>query len=71
MVPVKRFFSYFLCRVQLGVFEECWNVFYLANQKEKEIFSKEEYQRSREINAKFKALNTTVREHLAKLDVID
>lgn len=71
MVPVKRFFSYFLCRVQLGVFEECWNVFYLANQKEKEIFSKEEYQRSREINAKFKALNTTVRAHDAgRIDVL-
>jgi len=37
----------------------------------KKTFSKEEYQRSRKINAKFKALNTTVREHLAKPDVID
>ena len=46
-----------LCRVQLGVFEDRWNVLYFASQEEKETFSREDYHRSREISKKFKELN--------------
>lgn len=60
-----------LCRVQLGVFEDRWNVLYLAPQEEKENFSIEDYKRTSEINDKNKALNTNIREYLSKLDVLD
>lgn len=38
-----------LCREQLGVFELQWNVGYLATDEEKRKFSREDYQRSRDI----------------------
>lgn len=60
-----------LCRVQLGVFEDRWNVFYLASQEEKESFSVEDYKRSSDINSKFKELNRELREYLAKLDILE
>lgn len=60
-----------LCCEQLGVFEERWDVLYIAPQKEKETFSRDDYKRSREIRDKFKLLNMDVRNYLAKLDVID
>lgn len=60
-----------LCRCQLGVFEDRWNVLYLASQKEKETFSTEDYQRSREIKKKFDALNKELRDYLAKLDILE
>ena len=59
-----------LCREQLGVFELRWNVGYLATDEEKRKFSREDYQRSRDIKEKYAALNKTVREYLSKLDVI-
>lgn len=60
-----------LCRVQLGVFEDRWNVLYLVSQEEKESFSVEDYRRSREIKDKFKKLNEEIREYLSKLEVIE
>lgn len=60
-----------LCCEQLGVFEERWDVLYIAPQKEKETFSRDDHKRSREIRDKFKLLNMDVRNYLAKLDVID
>ena len=59
-----------LCREQLGVFELRWNVGYLATDAEKRKFSREDYQRSRDIKEKYDALNKAVREYLSKLDVI-
>lgn len=60
-----------LCRVQLGVFEDRWNVLYFASQEEKETFSGEDYHRSREISKKFKELNLELRDYLAKLDILE
>lgn len=60
-----------LCQVQLGIFESRWNVYYLASQEEKESFSIEDYQRTDEINERFKTLNEHIREYLSKLDVLD
>ena len=60
-----------LCKVQIGVFEDRWNVLYLASQEEKESFSREDYNRTREINTKFKELNENIRKYIATLDVID
>lgn len=59
-----------LCREQLSVFELRWNVGYLATDAEKRKFSREDYQRSRDIKEKYDALNKSVREYLSKLDVI-
>lgn len=59
-----------LCRQQLGVFELRWNVGYMATDEEKRKFSREDYQRSRNIKEKYDALNKAVREYLSKLDVI-
>lgn len=60
-----------LCREQLGVFELRWNVGYLATDAEKRKFSREDFQRSRDIKEKYDALNKAVRAYLSKLDVID
>lgn len=60
-----------LCRIQLGVFEERWNILSFASQEEKERFSLEDYKRSGEISSKFKELNTELRNYLAKLDIIE
>ena len=60
-----------LCREQLSVFELRWNVGYLATDAEKRKFSREDFQRSRDIKEKYDALNKAVRAYLSKLDVID
>ena len=60
-----------LCRQQLDAFEQRWNVYYLAPQEDKKSFSKEDYQRSRDINTKFRELNNDIRKYLMKLDVMD
>lgn len=59
-----------LCGMQLRAFERRWNVLYLDSQKEKETFSLNDYNRTAEINSKFKELNNNVRVYLSKLDVI-
>lgn len=61
----------YLCIMQIDVFEERWNVSYLASQKEKETFDREDYKRSREIKQKFEDLNKEIREYLKNLDTIE
>ena len=60
-----------LCKIQLDVFEQRWNVLYLAPQKEKESFSIEDYKRSREIKDKFKTLNKELHNYLDRLDILE
>lgn len=60
-----------LCGMQLSVFEDRWNVGYLASQEEKEFLSSEDYKRTGEINAKFKQLNNEIRKYLSNLDVLE
>lgn len=60
-----------LCMFQLDEFEKRWDVGYLAPQKEKETFSREAYNRTGEINEKFKSLNNEIRAYLDKLDVLE
>ncbi|AGX43645.1 hypothetical protein [Clostridium saccharobutylicum] len=60
-----------LCQIQINVFEDRWNVYYLASQEEKESFSMNDYNRTSEINQKFKKLNENIREYLSTLDVLD
>lgn len=60
-----------LSREQLGVFELRWNVGYLATDEEKKKFSREDYQRSRDIRAKLSDLNKDLRTYLSKLDVLE
>lgn len=60
-----------LCFIQIDVFEERWNIFYLASQKEKETFDRDDYTRSREIKQKFEDLNKEIREYLKNLDTIE
>lgn len=60
-----------ICKIQLNVFEQRWNVFCLTSQAEKEKIGFEDYKRTNEINIKFKALNSNIREYLSKLDVLD
>lgn len=60
-----------LCFMQIYVFEERWNVLYLASQKEKEEFDMDDYKRSKEIKQKFEDLNKEIREYLKNLDTIE
>ena len=60
-----------LCKLQLDAFEQRWNVFYLASQAEKESFTIDDYERTKEINQSFTKLNNMVRDYLSKLDVIE
>lgn len=46
-----------ICRQQLGVFEERWNVYNFSTQEEKESFSREDYKRTDELNDSFRVLN--------------
>lgn len=60
-----------LCRVQLGVFEDRWNVLFLASEEEKKKFSPDDYRRSHEIKEKFFNLNKELRDYLSKLDILE
>lgn len=60
-----------LCRQQVGTFQNRWNVNYLATQEEKEHFSHEDFQCSREILAKFNTLNDELRDYISKLDILE
>ena len=60
-----------LSRMQINVFQERWNVLYLASQAEKESLSSEDYKRTGELNQKLNELNNSIREYLSKLDVLD
>lgn len=60
-----------MCRVQLGVFEERWNLGSDLPVEQKKRFSLDDFQRSRDIKDKFYMLNNELREYLAKLDVLE
>lgn len=60
-----------LCNMQLLDFEERWNVGSIIPQSEKESLPHEAYKRTSEINAKFKQLNSELREYLGELDVVE
>ena len=60
-----------LCDLQLKAFEQRWNVLYLTSQAEKESFTIDDYERTKEINESFAKLNNMVRDYLSKLDVIE
>lgn len=60
-----------LCITQMNVFQRRWNLSYLRTQEEREELSLADYERTNEINGKFKDLNVSVRDYLSKLDVLD
>lgn len=60
-----------LCRMQLNAFERRWNISYRGSQKDKEVFTSEEYKRTSKIGDKFKDLNNDIREYLSNLDVLE
>ena len=60
-----------LVRMQLGEYEERYNLFDLRPQNEKEKFSIDAYKRTSEICSKWKILNTEIREYMATLDVME
>lgn len=58
-----------LCNMQLGAFNRRWNKLYFAENKNS--FTSEEYERSKEISDKFKALCSEMRTYLSSLDVVE
>lgn len=60
-----------LVRMQLGEYEERYNLFDLRPRNEKEKFSIDAYKRTSEIHSKWKILNTEIREYMATLDVME
>lgn len=60
-----------LARKQLSAFERRWNLSFIGSQKDKEKFTDNDYLRGDEIQEKFTDLIKSVREYLAKLDVLD
>ena len=59
-----------LCKTQLNVFAQRWNVLYMAPQYEKENLSLDDYNRTDNINKEFDKLNNLIRKYLSNLDVI-
>lgn len=60
-----------LARLQLSEYEHRFIVTDLRPQEEKELFSHEAYQRTREINEKWKVLNCIIRDYICTLDVME
>ena len=60
-----------ISRKQLSAFERRYNAGYLISQKEKDVLSPEDYDRTDELNKKWQALNKEIRNYLSKLDVVD
>ena len=60
-----------LCNIQLGVYEERWNALSLETQEEKESFSYEDYDRSRESVNEYFDLCDRLRDYLSKIDVLN
>lgn len=60
-----------LARQQLGEYENRFLISDLRPQEEKERFSHEAYQCTREINEKWKKLNNIIREYISTLDVME
>lgn len=60
-----------LSQMQLNVFEQRWNILYLAPQAEKGKIDIEDYKRTGEINQKLNESNNSIREYLSRLDVLE
>lgn len=60
-----------ISRIQTDVFSDRWDVLYLVPQEEKERLSLEDYNRTKELNDKFKVLNQTIRKYLSELEIIN
>lgn len=58
-----------LCRIQLSVFEERWNLGSDLSVEERKRFSPDDFKRSRQIKEDFYTLNNNLREYLKRLDV--
>lgn len=57
--------------LQLDEYEDRFNVLDLRPQQEKEMFSRDAYKRTHEINKKWKKLNHTIRTYISNLDVTE
>ncbi len=60
-----------MCNMQLFAFERRWNLSFSGNYEEKSNLNHTEYERTSDINEKFKQLNKDVRKYLAGLDVVN
>ena len=60
-----------LAKCQLTEYESRFVVTDLRPQEEKETFTMEAYQRTEELNDKWKAINCTIRDYIASLDVME
>lgn len=60
-----------LAYLQLGEYEDRFVVTDFRHKKEKETFSQEAYARTREMADKWRTLNSTIREYISTLDVMD
>lgn len=60
-----------LSMLQIDEYQERLDIYDLRPQKEKEQFSKEAYMRTREINEKWKALNSSIRKYISTLDIVE
>lgn len=60
-----------MCSWQCDTFQERWNVSFPGTYEEKSHLKREDYQKTKEINEKFKELNNLIREYLNQLDVLD
>ena len=59
-----------LCNFQLDAYSKRFNVGYIAPQAEKEKYEKEDYNRTEEINNKFKALTADIRRYLIDSEIL-
>lgn len=59
-----------LCKQQLFVFSSRYNVSLLETKNEKEELKQEDYNRTKEINEKWKSHNKKIRDYLTSLDVL-
>lgn len=59
-----------LCRMQLSVFEERWNIFCFPAEERGKL-EMEDYKRSRQIREQFEQLNAVIRDYISKLDVTE
>lgn len=58
-----------LSNIQLSAFRQRWNASFFATEDEKRSLSRDDYNRTEEIQSRLKALNGKIREYLEKLDV--
>ena len=59
-----------LCLLQLRDFEKRWNVLYIGTEEEKSSLKTESYERTNEVNDKYKKVTEFIRDCLSRLDVL-